>query len=57
MREGKLYRFKECIKSFFSEFKDDDIKNLSEEKIQKRLIHHKLSVEEIKKEFSENYSN
>lgn len=49
MREGKLYRFKECIKSFFSEFKDDDIKNLSEEKIQKRLIHHKLSVEEIKK--------
>ncbi|HCQ8734751.1 TPA: DEAD/DEAH box helicase, partial [Enterococcus faecalis] len=53
MREGKMYKFKQNVKNFFLEFKEDDFENLSESKIQERLIYHNLTVDDLKNIFSE----
>ena len=53
MREGSLYKLKQNVKNFFLEFKEDDFENLSESKIQERLIHHNLTINDLKNIFSE----
>ena len=48
-----MYKLKQNVKNFFLEFKEDDFENLSESKIQERLIHHNLTINDLKNIFSE----
>ncbi|GEM_PF-104540 len=53
MRKGKLKLLKDRVKSFFKEFKDYVLDEMSDSKIQELLIFHKLDVESLKNEYSE----
>jgi len=53
MRKGKLGKLTSNVRGFFNEFKDLDLKNLSEKKIQEYLSFHKLNVEKILTDYSE----
>lgn len=55
MRKGKLKSLKTNIKSFFREFKNYNIKELSDEKIQGFINTHKLDIESLQSEYTENY--
>lgn len=55
MRKGKLRNLKENVKAFFKEFSQYAIHEVSDGKIQSWLDVHKLSVEDIKGQYSENH--
>ncbi|MEM7554759.1 MAG: DEAD/DEAH box helicase family protein [Cyanobacteria bacterium P01_A01_bin.84] len=55
MRKGKLRNLRDNIKSFFKEFKDYDIKDISDSKMQQWLNQHKLDINSISKEYVEEY--
>jgi len=55
MRKGKLKLLKDHVKSFFKEFKDYVLDEVSDSKIQELIAFHKLDVESLKKEYSEQY--
>lgn len=55
MRKGKLKNFKSNIKAFFREFKDYNIQEISDEKIQEFINTHKLDLESLKSEYTEKY--
>ncbi|MGL5873748.1 MAG: DEAD/DEAH box helicase family protein [Xenococcaceae cyanobacterium] len=53
MRKGKLKLFKDNIKSFFKEFKDYQINEVSDSTIQEWLNIHKLDVKSLQQEYTE----
>jgi replicative superfamily II helicase len=55
MRRGKLKSLRDCAKSFFKEFKDYSLADVSDSKIQELIVFHKLDVESLKKEYSEKF--
>lgn len=55
MRKGKLKCLKDAVISFFKEFKDYSLTEVSDSKIQELLCFHKLDVESLKKEYSEKW--
>jgi hypothetical protein len=55
MRKGKLNSLRDGVKSFFKEFKDYSLTEISDSKMQELLVFHKLDVESLKKEYSEKY--
>jgi len=55
MRRCKLRKLQQNIRSFVKEFKNYDINELSDEKIQKFIDTHGLGIESLRSEYSENY--
>jgi replicative superfamily II helicase len=55
IRKKKLSTLKANIKSFFLEFKNYKIHDISDEKIQGFINGHKLDIESLKSEYSESY--
>lgn len=55
MRKKKLMSLKSNIKSFYKEFKNYKIHELSDEKIQEFINIHKLDIDSLKSEYTENY--
>lgn len=55
MRKGSLKLLKDNVKSFFKEFKDYRIQDISDSKIQEWLVFHKLDVASLLREYSEQY--
>ncbi|MBE9082853.1 DEAD/DEAH box helicase family protein [Tolypothrix sp. LEGE 11397] len=55
MRKGTLKLLRENVKSFFKEFKDYRINEISDSKIQELLVVHKLDINSLIKEYSEKY--
>ncbi|MCU0550399.1 MAG: DEAD/DEAH box helicase family protein [Leptolyngbya sp. Prado105] len=55
MRKGKLRSLRDVVKSFFKEFKDYSLAEVSDSKMQELIVFHKLDVEFLKKEYSEKY--
>ena len=55
MRKAKLKLLKDNIKSFFKEFKDYVLDEISDSKMQELVTFHKLDLESLKKEYSEKY--
>lgn len=55
MRKGKLRALKSNIKSFFKEFKNYKINEISDEKIQEFINTHKLDIKSLKSEYIENH--
>lgn len=55
MRKGKLKVFKDRVKSFFKEFKNYRLDEISDSKMQELMSFHKLDIESLKKEYSEKY--
>ena len=53
MRKGKLRSLRDNVRSFFKEFKDYLLTEVSDSKMQELLFFHKLDVESLKKEYSE----
>lgn len=53
MRKGKLKLLRDHVKSFFKEFKDYILDEISDSKMQEFISFHKLDVESLKKEYSE----
>ncbi|MEM8723089.1 MAG: hypothetical protein AAGE84_28025 [Cyanobacteria bacterium P01_G01_bin.39] len=55
MRKGKLKLLKDNVKSFFKEFKEYVLNELSDSKIQELLVAHKLDIKSLNNEYSEEY--
>ena len=55
IRRNKLKRFKESIKRFIKELAPYNISDISDEKLQEFLNIHKLNMEDMVEEYSENY--
>lgn len=55
MRRGKLRNLRSSVKGFFKEFSKYIIDSLTDEKIQDFLNTHKLDIENLLTEYSENY--
>ena len=55
MRKGKLRNFKNNVTSFFKEFKDYKINDVSDSRIQEWIDVHKLDTDSLRTEYSENY--
>lgn len=55
MRKGKLQSLRDNVKSFFKEFKDYQLNEISDSKIQELIEFHQLDVESLKTEYSEEY--
>ncbi|WP_293062051.1 hypothetical protein [Okeania sp. SIO2B3] len=55
MRKGKLKHLRDNVKSFFKEFKDYQLDEISDSKIQEWIQFHKLDIESLKSEYSEDY--
>ena len=55
MRRGKLRNLRNVVKGFFKEFSKYKIDSLTDEKIQDFLNLHKLGIENLLTEYSENY--
>ena len=55
MRKEKLKLLRDNVKSFFKEFKDYQLDEISDSKIQELIQFHKLDVESLKSEYSEAY--
>ena len=53
MRKGKLRDLRDNVKSLFKEFKDYDIKDISDSKIHEWLIQHKLDINSIAEKYVE----
>jgi len=54
MKKGKLRLLKSNIKNFIKEFKDYNINEISDEKIQIFLNTHQLTIDDLSKEYTEN---
>lgn len=52
MRKAELSRFKANVRSFFLEFKDLELKNISEKKVQELIDAHGLSIDSILANYS-----
>lgn len=55
MRKGKLKLLRDYVKSFFKEFKNYSLSEISDSKIQELLVFHQLDVESLKEEYSEKF--
>lgn len=55
MRRGKLKSLRASVKAFFKEFSKYEIDSISDERIQESLNLHKLDIESLKSNYSENY--
>ncbi len=55
MRRGKLKSLRDSVKAFFKELKDYTLTEISDSKMQELIVFHKLDVESLNKEYSENY--
>ncbi|MEY2833428.1 MAG: hypothetical protein RLZZ574_2687, partial [Cyanobacteriota bacterium] len=55
MRKGKLKSLRDNVKSFFKEFKDYILTEISDSKIQELIAVHKLDIQSLKNEYSEKY--
>ena len=55
MRKGGLKKLKDNSKSFLKEFSKYSIHDLTDEKIQEWLIHHKLDIKSFKENYTEAY--
>ncbi|WP_225321439.1 helicase C-terminal domain-containing protein [Rhizosphaericola mali] len=55
MRLASLKKLKENVKGFFKEFKNFDIKEISEEKINEFIKTHELTIDDITDKYSEVY--
>lgn len=55
MRKNKLNLFKNNIKSFIKEFREYNLRELSDQKIQTMLSTHKLNISDLKVEYTETY--
>ena len=55
MRKKKLKSLKESIKSFMKEFKNYNLLDISDEKIQEFINIHKLDISNIEQEYTEDY--
>ncbi len=55
MRKGKLRLLKGNIKSFIKEFKPFFINDISDEKIQSFINTHRLTIDDLEHEYTENY--
>jgi hypothetical protein len=55
MRKGKLKLLKDNVRSFFKEFKDYKIPDITDFKIQQWLGTHQLDISSLLKEYSEQY--
>ncbi|MGL5077625.1 MAG: DEAD/DEAH box helicase, partial [Waterburya sp.] len=55
MRKGKLKSLRDNVKSFFKEFKDYILTEISDSKIQELIAVHKLDIKSLKNEYSEKY--
>jgi replicative superfamily II helicase len=53
MKEKHLKKLVKNVRAFFNEFKELDFSNLSDKKIQEYLTTHKLTVDDMKAEYSE----
>ena len=53
MRKGKLRDLKNSARSFFKEFKDYNIREVSDSKIQAWLDSHKLDIKSLTTEYTE----
>ncbi|HCQ89408.1 MAG TPA: DEAD/DEAH box helicase [Clostridium sp.] len=55
MRKGKLKSLKNNIKAYIKEFKNYDIKEITDEKIQSFINYHKLDIESLESIYNESY--
>lgn len=55
MRKNTLKKLRENVRAFFKEFKNYNIKEISDEKIQEFIIHHELNVNDLIEKYSETY--
>lgn len=55
MRKNRLKKLRENVKGFFKEFKNYDINDISDEKIQEFISHHELNIDDLFEKYSENY--
>ncbi|QZY54865.1 DEAD/DEAH box helicase family protein [Crassaminicella profunda] len=55
MRKGKLKTLKKNIKAYIKEFKNYDIRDMSDEKVQELINHHNLSIENLENMYCESY--
>ncbi|NER07316.1 MAG: hypothetical protein F6K17_34480 [Okeania sp. SIO3C4] len=55
MIKGKLKHLRDNVKSFFKEFKDYQLDEITDSKIQEWIQFHKLDIESLKSEYSEDY--
>jgi len=53
MKRGKLRDLKNNVRSFFKEFKDYELKNMSDSKVQEWLVLHKLDTRSLETEYTE----
>lgn len=53
LKEKHVKKLVKNVRSFFNEFKELDLLNLSDTKIQQYLTAHKLTVDDVKQEYSE----
>jgi len=56
MRKGKLNTFKANIKSFAKEFKNYNINDIGDEKIQELINIHKLDIHSLENQYTEKYT-
>lgn len=55
MRKKRIDELKSKVKSFFMEFKDYDLQDISDKQIQEFLLNHKLDIKSLKDNYSENF--
>lgn len=55
MRKNRLKKLRDNVKGFFKEFKNYNINELSDEKIQTFMSHHELNLEDLIDKYSEEY--
>ncbi len=55
MRKKRLKLLKEGIKSFIKEFKNYNLQDMSDEKVQEFIDMHKLDIKSLEQEYCEDY--
>ncbi len=55
MRKNRLKKLRENVRGFFKEFKNYNINEISDEKIQEFISHHDLNVNDLIEKYSEDY--
>ena len=55
MRKNRLKKLRENVKGFFKEFKNYNINDISDEKIQEFISHHELNIDDLFEKYSENH--
>lgn len=55
MRKNRLKNLRNNVRGFFKEFKNYNINEISDEKIQQFIVHHELNINDLIEKYSEDY--